>query len=54
VFCLYLRFHPADFFFGHKALADIDEEFFDQHINANVKGPLFLAKLVAPLLPEGK
>jgi 3-oxoacyl-[acyl-carrier protein] reductase len=28
---------------GNKPLADVDEAFFDAHINSNVKGPLFLA-----------
>ncbi|KAJ7468075.1 hypothetical protein FB451DRAFT_388148 [Mycena latifolia] len=36
---------------GAKVLADIDEEFYDKHFATNVKGPLFLAKAVAPLLP---
>ncbi|KII84801.1 hypothetical protein PLICRDRAFT_45606 [Plicaturopsis crispa FD-325 SS-3] len=36
---------------GAKVLNDVDEEFFDSHFNINVKGPLFLTKLVAPLLP---
>ncbi|KAF5383121.1 hypothetical protein D9615_005054 [Tricholomella constricta] len=36
---------------GSKPLADVEEDFFDDHINSNVKGPLFLAKAVAPLLP---
>ncbi|KAI0055305.1 NAD(P)-binding protein [Artomyces pyxidatus] len=38
---------------GSKVLADIDEEFFDSHFNINVKGPLFLTKLAAPLIPSG-
>ncbi|KAG7444448.1 NAD(P)-binding protein [Guyanagaster necrorhizus] len=37
---------------GSKPLADIDEKFFDNHINANVKGPLFLAKAAAQILPS--
>ncbi|KAJ6611740.1 hypothetical protein B0H10DRAFT_2223805 [Mycena sp. CBHHK59/15] len=32
-------------------LADVDEEFYDAHFNTNVKGPLFLAKAAAELLP---
>ncbi|KAF8067750.1 NAD-P-binding protein [Lyophyllum atratum] len=36
---------------GSKPLADVDEQFFDDHMNSNVKGPLFLAQAVAPLLP---
>ncbi len=37
---------------GSKPLADIDEKFFDNHINANVKGPLFLAKAASQVLPS--
>ncbi|KAK0457852.1 uncharacterized protein EV420DRAFT_1621006 [Desarmillaria tabescens] len=37
---------------GSKPLADIDETFFDNHINANVKGPLFLAKAASQVLPS--
>ncbi|KAJ6622517.1 hypothetical protein B0H10DRAFT_888166 [Mycena sp. CBHHK59/15] len=36
---------------GSKVLADVDEEFYDAHFNTNVKGPLFLAKAAAELLP---
>ncbi|KAJ6530955.1 hypothetical protein DFH09DRAFT_994346 [Mycena vulgaris] len=36
---------------GVKVLADIDEAFYDAHFSTNVKGPLFLAKAAAPLLP---
>ncbi|KAJ7872492.1 hypothetical protein B0H14DRAFT_2721855 [Mycena olivaceomarginata] len=36
---------------GSKLLADVDEAFFDAHFSTNVKGPLFLAKAAAPLLP---
>ncbi|KAF8144004.1 hypothetical protein K438DRAFT_1874672 [Mycena galopus ATCC 62051] len=36
---------------GSKVLAQVDEEFFDSHFSTNVKGPLFLAKAAAPLLP---
>ncbi|KIM73697.1 hypothetical protein PILCRDRAFT_828923 [Piloderma croceum F 1598] len=38
---------------GSKALADVDEQFFDSHIQLNVKGPLFLTKAAVPLLPAG-
>jgi len=38
---------------GSKVLADVDEQFFDSHIQINVKGPLFLTKAAAPLLPTG-
>ncbi|KAK0189200.1 hypothetical protein F5146DRAFT_1112880 [Armillaria mellea] len=37
---------------GSKPLADIDEKFFDNHIDTNVKGPLFLAKAAAQILPS--
>ncbi|KAJ6496231.1 hypothetical protein C8R45DRAFT_899653 [Mycena sanguinolenta] len=36
---------------GSKVLADLDEAFYDTHFATNVKGPLFLAKAAAPLLP---
>ncbi|TFK41453.1 hypothetical protein BDQ12DRAFT_678020 [Crucibulum laeve] len=36
---------------GSADLARLDEAQFDAHINANVKGPLFLAQAVAPHLP---
>jgi len=29
---------------GMKVLSDIDESFFDQHVNLNVKAPLFTVK----------
>ncbi|EOO02489.1 putative nad-p-binding protein [Phaeoacremonium minimum UCRPA7] len=35
---------------GSKPLAEIDEQFFDDHMNANVKGQLFLVKAAAPHL----
>jgi len=38
---------------GSKVIADVDEAFYDAHFNLNVKGPLFLVKAAAPLLPEG-
>ncbi|TFK52655.1 NAD(P)-binding protein [Heliocybe sulcata] len=36
-----------------KVLAETDEKNFDDHININVKGPLFLTKAAAPLLTAG-
>jgi len=39
---------------GSRVLADVDEQMFDSHIQINVKGPLFLTKAAAPLLPAGK
>lgn len=39
---------------GSRVLADIDEQFFDSHIAINVKGPLFMTKAAAPLLPAGQ
>ncbi|KAJ7225117.1 hypothetical protein B0H12DRAFT_277814 [Mycena haematopus] len=36
---------------GSKALVDVDEAFYDAHFATNVKGPLFLAKAAALLLP---
>ncbi|KLO19685.1 NAD(P)-binding protein [Schizopora paradoxa] len=36
-----------------KDLSEIDEEDYDMIFNANVKGPLFLTKILAPQLPEG-
>jgi 3-oxoacyl-[acyl-carrier protein] reductase len=36
---------------GAKVLADVDEAFYDSHFATNVKGPRFLAKAAAPLLP---
>ncbi|KAH7349076.1 hypothetical protein BKA66DRAFT_504620 [Pyrenochaeta sp. MPI-SDFR-AT-0127] len=38
---------------GSKPLAEIDEQFFDDHMNVNVKGQLFLVKAAAPLLASG-
>jgi len=38
---------------GSKVLADVDEQFFDSHIQINVKGPLFLTKAAVPLLTAG-
>lgn len=35
-----------------KTIADMDETFFDTQFNVNVKAPLFLAKAVAPYLPN--
>ncbi|KAI0050239.1 NAD(P)-binding protein [Auriscalpium vulgare] len=34
-------------------LGQIDDKSFDKHMDINVKGPLFLTKLAAPLLPAG-
>ena len=39
---------------GSSALAEVNEKFYDRHMDINVKGPFFLTKLAAPLLPEGK
>ncbi|KAK7062618.1 hypothetical protein VNI00_000106 [Paramarasmius palmivorus] len=36
---------------GSKPLKDVDEGFFDAHFNTNVRGPLFLVKEAANLLP---
>ncbi|KAF7340522.1 NAD(P)-binding protein [Mycena sanguinolenta] len=36
---------------GSKVLADVDEAFYDAHFATNVKGPLFLAKAAAKVLP---
>ncbi|KAJ8517117.1 hypothetical protein ONZ45_g5644 [Pleurotus djamor] len=38
---------------GSKTLKDTDEEFFDVHIQTNVKGPLFTAKAAAAIIPSG-
>jgi 3-oxoacyl-[acyl-carrier protein] reductase len=38
---------------GSKTLEDIDEQFYDDHMNVNVKGPFFLVKAAAPLLTAG-
>ena len=38
---------------GMKTLSEVDEEFYDSHFNANVKGPLFLVKAAASTLPPG-
>jgi 3-oxoacyl-[acyl-carrier protein] reductase len=38
---------------GSRVLADVDEEFFDAHMNMNIKAPLFLVKAALPLLPQG-
>jgi 3-oxoacyl-[acyl-carrier protein] reductase len=37
---------------GGRTLAEIDEAFFDAHFTANVKAPLFMAKMAVPLLPS--
>jgi 3-oxoacyl-[acyl-carrier protein] reductase len=36
---------------GSKALEDVDEAFFDDHMQINVKAPLFLAKAATEYLP---
>uniref|UniRef100_A0A0W0FUQ6 Short-chain dehydrogenase reductase sdr n=1 Tax=Moniliophthora roreri TaxID=221103 RepID=A0A0W0FUQ6_MONRR len=36
---------------GSKTLKDVDEAFFDAHFNTNLKGPLFLVKEAANVLP---
>ncbi|KAF8912446.1 hypothetical protein CPB85DRAFT_1375749 [Mucidula mucida] len=36
---------------GSKPIADVDEEFFDDHVNSNIKGPVFMAKAVIEHLP---
>jgi len=38
---------------GSRVLADVDEQFFDNHFQVNVKGPLFLVQAAAPLMPAG-
>ncbi|KAF8157827.1 hypothetical protein B0H34DRAFT_430794 [Crassisporium funariophilum] len=37
---------------GNKTLSQVDETYFDDHINTNVKVPLFMAQAVAPILPS--
>jgi 3-oxoacyl-[acyl-carrier protein] reductase len=37
----------------NSTLLEIDESFFDQHFNMNVKVPLFLTQMVAPQLKDG-
>jgi len=39
---------------GHKQLADIDEPFFEQLVETNVKGPLFLSQAAAKIMEPGK
>ena len=39
---------------GRRTLAEIDEAFFDAHFSANVKAPLFMAKMAMPLLSSRK
>ncbi|KAJ7704845.1 hypothetical protein B0H17DRAFT_842630, partial [Mycena rosella] len=41
-------------FMGTGILADVDEASYDAHFATNVKGPLFLAKAAASLLPTRK
>lgn len=38
---------------GSATLEQLDENFYDKHFDANVKGPLFLTKLAAPHLKSG-
>ncbi|KZV72062.1 NAD(P)-binding protein [Peniophora sp. CONT] len=38
---------------GNATLEQVDEDFYTKHMDANVKGPLFLTKLAAPHLPSG-
>lgn len=38
---------------GARMMADVDEEFFDQHFRINVKGPFFLTQAAAPHMTEG-
>jgi 3-oxoacyl-[acyl-carrier protein] reductase len=39
---------------GSRAMEDVDEDFFDEHIQANVKAPLFMAKAATEYLPTRK
>ncbi|KAG7098799.1 putative secondary metabolism biosynthetic enzyme [Marasmius oreades] len=36
---------------GSKVMNDVDEDFFDHHMNINVRTPLFMIKEAIPLLP---
>lgn len=38
---------------GHRPLAQVDEEYYDQHFNTNVKGPLFLVQAASQVMKEG-
>ncbi|VDC03099.1 unnamed protein product [Peniophora sp. CBMAI 1063] len=38
---------------GNATLEQLDEDFYQRHMDANVKGPLFLTKLAAPHLTSG-
>jgi len=38
---------------GSATLDSLSEEFYDQHFNTNVKGPLFLTQAAVPHIPEG-
>lgn len=38
---------------GHRALENVDEAYYDQHINTNVKGPLFLVQAASQVMKEG-
>ncbi|THH28227.1 hypothetical protein EUX98_g5974 [Antrodiella citrinella] len=37
---------------GTRTLSEIDEEYYDQNFNTNVKGPLFMAKTAAEIMKE--
>lgn len=36
-----------------KAIDEVDEAFFDEHFNTNVKGAYFTVKQILPLIPDG-
>jgi len=38
---------------GAKTLLDVDEEYYDQHFNINVKGPFFVTQFAVPHMPSG-
>ena len=38
---------------GNKTLPDVDEQYFDEHFNINVKGPLFLVQAAESSLKPG-
>ena len=39
---------------GHKTVANMDEPYYDQHFNTNVKGPLFLVQAASAVMKEGE
>ncbi|KAF8996515.1 hypothetical protein BDQ17DRAFT_915848 [Cyathus striatus] len=39
---------------GSRPLSEVDEAFFDEHFDTNVKAPLFLVKRAAPLLLQNR